>query len=212
MNKRKVISWIIAIVLVFLAGWSAVYVKHAEKINSIKIAKEEKKEQLQKKEDKVANMRRKISWHKSSETQKYPNVAANENLWVKVSKEKQRLSIMSGKKVIYRMYVSLGTHTAGYPNESKRKFPTGKFEISDKRGEFYFNQITGNGGKYWISWKGNGKYLIQTVPTNEHGKYLVSDAQNLGSQVNTNDSIWLSTKDAKWFYKNIKGNTKLVIE
>lgn len=49
MNKRKVISWIIAIVLVFLAGWSAVYVKHAEKINSIKIAKEEKKNSCKKK-------------------------------------------------------------------------------------------------------------------------------------------------------------------
>lgn len=43
MNKRKLVSWIVAILLVFLAGWSVVYVKHAEKINSVKIAKNEKK-------------------------------------------------------------------------------------------------------------------------------------------------------------------------
>ncbi|KRN26774.1 L,D-transpeptidase [Liquorilactobacillus mali] len=212
MNKRKLFSWVVAILLVFLAGWSVVYVKHAEKINSVKIAKEEKKQQQQKKEDKDANMRRPIKWRKSSETKKYPDVVGDKDLWVKVSQKKQRLYVMSGKKKVYQMYVSLGTHSAGYSNEGKKKFPTGTFEISNKRGEFYFNQVTGTGGKYWISWKGDGKYLIQSVPTNEHGKYIVSSAQNLGSQVDTNNSIWLSVKDAKWFYKNINGGTKLVIE
>ncbi|AUJ28894.1 L,D-transpeptidase [Liquorilactobacillus hordei] len=212
MNKHKLVSWIIAILLIFLAGWSVVYVKHAEKINSEKIAKEEKKQQLQKKEDKNANMRYPIKWRKSSQTTKYPNVFDDKNLWIKISQKKQRLYVMSGKKQRYQMYVSLGTHAAGYSNESKKVFPTGTFKISDKRGEFYYNQVTGNGGRYWISWKDNGKYVIQSVPTNEHGKYLVANAQSLGSQVDTNNSIWLSVRDAKWFYKNINGGTKLVIE
>lgn len=212
MNKRKLVSWIVAILLVFLAGWSVVYVKHAEKINSVKIAKNEKKQQQQKKEDQDANMRHPIKWRKSSEIKKYPDVFGDKSLWIKVSQKKQRLYVMSGKKKVYEMYVSLGTHSAGYSNESKKEFPTGTFNVSNKHGEFYFNQVTGNGGRYWVSWKGNGKYLIQSVPTNEHGKYIVSEARSLGSQVDTNNSIWLSVKDAKWFYKNINGGTKLVIE
>ncbi|WP_057895431.1 L,D-transpeptidase [Liquorilactobacillus oeni] len=212
MNKKKVISWAIAVILVVIAVWSVVYMHQTEKKNEVKIAKLAKKEAALKKRNIDPDMRRPINWRKSSEKKSYPNAKLIPNLWVKVSLSKQKMYIMSGKKTIYKMYVSAGTNEAGFPNNSKKKFPKGTFHIQEKRGTFFYSPVFDEGAKYWVSWRGDSKSMIHTVPTDEKGKYKLDQAQKLGKKMNTNSSIRLSVKDAKWFYKNVAAGTKLVIK
>ncbi|MCC7666157.1 L,D-transpeptidase [Liquorilactobacillus satsumensis] len=211
MNKKKIFAWAVALVLVCIAAGSVVYVRHVEKENQVKIAKQAKKEATLKKKSTDPEMRYPINWRKSSEKKDYPDAKFLPKMWVKVSLKRQRMYIMSGKKTVYKMYISAGTNAEGYSN-NKKKFPKGTFKVESKRGAFFYSPTINEGAKYWVSWKGDGKNMIHTVPTDEKGKYRTDQAQNLGQKEDTNGSIRLSVKDAKWFYENIAAGTKLVIE
>jgi lipoprotein-anchoring transpeptidase ErfK/SrfK len=209
MKKGKTLAWLIALIFVVLAGWSYVYVKQAEKRNAVKIEKEEHNEQNKKLASRNRHLRYPINWRKSSQTIQYPNAAAVTDLSVKVSLTEQRVYLLSGKKTIYTMYAA----TTRKIQEKSAQVPVGTSEIEPKKGEFFYNPQTDQGGKYWVSWKGNGKHLFQTVPTNIRKEYLTDKASLLGKKekVNTHGNIWLSVKDAKWFYNNIPSGTKVVV-
>ena len=146
----------------------------------------------------------KINWQKPSENKPYPKVADYPKMWVKVSKAKQRTYLMNGSKILYTMYCSTGSG-------GDRATPEGTFHIQAERGDFFYNQESGEGAKYWVSWKDHGVYLFHTVPTDSQGHFVESEAEKLGKNANSHECIRLSVPDAKWFYENIKEGTKVVI-
>lgn len=146
----------------------------------------------------------KINWQKPSENKPYPKVADYPKMWVKVSKAKQRTYLMNGSKILYTMYCSTGSGR-------DRATPEGTFHIQAERGDFFYNQESGEGAKYWVSWKDHGVYLFHTVPTDSQGHFVESEAEKLGKNANSHGCIRLSVPDAKWFYENIKEGTKVVI-
>ena len=148
-------------------------------------------------------MRTPINWQKSSETVAYPDVNAHPNLWIKVSKAKQRVYLIDDGKVLYTMYCSTGS--------GKSDTPTGTYHIQAERGTFFYNQSSNEGAKYWVSWKNHGEYLFHTVPTDANGNFVISEAKKLGKQAASLGCVRLSVPDAKWLYENIKEGTKVVI-
>lgn len=136
---------------------------------------------------------------------KYPVIRTKESIWIKVSKEKQRVYIMNGNKAIYTMICSSGLDTN--PNTST---PTGTFYIQAERGLSFYNPSEKEGAKYWVSWKGHGKFLFHTVATDKNGHYIKSEALKLGHKA-SHGCIRLSVSDAKWIYDHIKYRTKVMI-
>lgn len=148
-------------------------------------------------------MRTPIDWQKSSETVTYPDVNAHPDLWIKVSKKKQRVYLIDNGKVLYTMYCSTGT--------GKNDTPTGTYYIQAERGTYFYSQQSGEGAHYWVSWLNHGEYLFHSVPTDESGNYKLSEAKQLGKKAASHGCVRLSVPDAKWFYENIKEGTKVVI-
>ncbi|WP_311407779.1 L,D-transpeptidase [Liquorilactobacillus uvarum] len=213
MGKKKVLAWLIAIMLVCFAGWSVVHVKQAEKKNSIKLEKAAKKKaELKKKGIKNLDMRRPISWRKSSEKIDYPNIDLVEHFWIEVSTKKQRVYLKSGQKTIYTMYASISSPQKG--SKDVKALPKGTFYIQDQRGKFFYNPVSGEGAKYWVSWKGKGVHMFHSVPTDENKNYRHDEAGKLGKKgqnVNTHGNIRLSISDAKWMSGQVPKGTKVVI-
>lgn len=145
-----------------------------------------------------------IDWRKPSENQPYPDVNAHPDMWIKVSEAKQRVYLMDHDKVLYMMYCSTGSG-------GDRATPTGTYQIQPERGDHFFNQASGEGANYWVSWKDHGIYLFHSVPVDAQGHYVESEAQQLGKRANSHGCIRLSVPDAKWMYQNIKVGTKVVI-
>lgn len=142
-------------------------------------------------------------WQHSSESHSYPNISQYPHLWILVSKKKQRVYLINRGKVLYTMYASTGT--------GKNNTPTGTYHIQAERGLSFFNAKSGEGARYWVSWKNHGEYLFHSVPINRRGQYVISEAQNLGKTANSHGCVRLSVPDAKWMYQNIKQGTKVVI-
>lgn len=86
MKKNNLIYWIVAIILVGIAGWSAVHMHHLESKNAVKVSREMKisssiSRHIKKitKEQKKA-MRKKVDWNKPSMTKAYPDVSKYKNV------------------------------------------------------------------------------------------------------------------------------------
>jgi lipoprotein-anchoring transpeptidase ErfK/SrfK len=135
----------------------------------------------------------------------YPVLGTNDNIWIKVSKEKQRVYIMNDNKIIYTMICSTGLDTS--PDTST---PEGTFYIQRERGTSFYNPSEQEGAKYWVSWKNNGEFLFHTVATDKNGNVIPSEAMKLGHKA-SHGCVRLAVPDAKWIYDNIKYNTKVVI-
>lgn len=135
----------------------------------------------------------------------YPVIGPNESIWIKVSKEKQRVYIMNGNKPIYTMICSSGLDTN--PDTST---PVGTFYIQQERGLSFYNPSEKEGAEYWVSWKNHGEFLFHSVATDKNGNVIKSEAMKLGHKA-SHGCIRLSVPDAKWIYDHIKYNTKVVI-
>lgn len=144
----------------------------------------------------------KINWRKSSENKPYPDLNKLSNVWIHVSIANQRVYIKDGNKTVYTMYASTGIHNST---------PRGTFHIQAERGDFFYNQSSGEGAHYWVSFKDHGVYLFHTVPTDQYGKYNVKEADQLGKTAKSHGCVRLSVPDAKWFYNHVKEGTKVVI-
>lgn len=156
-------------------------------------------------------MRHPISWRKSSETKPYPNLHKVKHLWIRVSLNKNRTYIMSGKHIIYTMYSSGGVYKK-INGQRQSLTPTGTYHIQPERGTYFYNAGVGEGAHYYVSWKGNGVYLFHSVPTHQNGKYIVSNADKLGKDVASHGCIHLSIADSKWLYENVPVGTKVIIK
>lgn len=129
-----------------------------------------------------------------------PDLSKYKDLSVRVSLDDQRVYVMSGSTVIYTMICSSGTGD---------NTPTGTYKVQN-RGKTFFNGSEQMGANYWVSWKNYGEYLFHTVPTDENGQYIVSEALKLGHKASSG-CIRLTVDDAKWFYDELPENTTVVI-
>lgn len=145
-----------------------------------------------------------VDWRGPSEDKPYPDVNKYPKMWIKVSTTARRVYLMDGQKVLYTMLCS--------PGAKGQETPKGNFEIQSERGDNFFNQGSGEGANYWVSFKDHGIYLFHSVPVDKNGNYNEQEAKELGKSSNSHGCVRLSVSDAKWFYKNIKTGTKVVIE
>jgi lipoprotein-anchoring transpeptidase ErfK/SrfK len=135
----------------------------------------------------------------------YPVLGPNDPIWIKVSKEKQRVYIMKGNKIMYTMVCSTGLDTN--PDTST---PEGTFHIQQEKGKSFYNGSEKEGAKYWVSWKNHGEFLFHSVATDKNGNVIKSEAMKLGHKA-SHGCVRLAVPDAKWIYDNISYNTKVVI-
>ncbi|CUS27068.1 cell surface protein [Paucilactobacillus oligofermentans DSM 15707 = LMG 22743] len=146
----------------------------------------------------------KVNWKKSSEKVAYPDLSKYPNAWIHVSLAKNRTYIMNGNDVLYTMYCSTGS---GGDNAT----PTGTYYIQAERGTSFYSAKGGEGANYWVSWKDHGVYLFHTVPVDENGNYILSEAKELGKESNSHGCVRLSVPDAKWIYNNVPEGMKVSI-
>lgn len=177
---------------------------HAQKTPA-KVTQTKKKPAKAKKVPKKTNMRTPIDWRKSSETVAYPDLDQAKDFWIHVSTKKSRVYLMDGKRKLYTMYASTG---AG----GDQATPKGTWYIEPERGDFFYNGESGEGAKYWISFKDHGVYLFHSVPTDQNGNFIEDEAKDLGKKARSHGCVRLSVADAKWMYENLETNTKVVID
>lgn len=142
-----------------------------------------------------------IDWHNPSETLPYPTLEAGD--WLDVALADQRVYIKRGAETLYTMYCSTGAATS--------PTPTGTYYIQAERGESFYNEKSGEGANYWVSWKNHGEYLFHSVPVDKNGQYIESEAAQLGKVSNSHGCIRLSIADAKWLYETVQQGMKVVI-
>lgn len=142
-----------------------------------------------------------VDWTKPSQTKAYPTVTADDPVILTVNLAKQRVYINQKDRLVYTMYCSTGM------NDST---PHGTFHIIDRGANFY-NPTEKMGANYWTSFKGT-TYLFHTVPTDENGKYIASEAVYLGKKPSSHGCVRLSIPDAKWINEHVPGGTKVVIK
>jgi len=201
LNYKTIISAIfILLALMIIAG-----IAHTSKVDDAKEQAVASSQSVKKaKAASSAKAASTIDWQASSEKKAYPDVNKYPNMWVKVSIKKQRVYLMNGNKVLYTMYCSTGS--------KESPTPTGTFYIQSERGDFFYNAESGEGAKNYVSFLNHGEYLFHSVPTDQNGNFIESEAKELGKESNSHGCVRLSVADSKWFYDNIKEGTKVVIE
>lgn len=132
----------------------------------------------------------------------FPDLSKYDDLRISVSLDKQEMYIFSGKGMIFIAQIS-----SGRPSSPT---PTGDYVIENERGEWHYNERTGEGMYYWVSFKDHGIYLFHSLPTDINGKEDSQAAKNFGQPV-SNGCIRLSRTVAKWFYENIPEGTPVII-
>ncbi|WP_261810298.1 L,D-transpeptidase [Levilactobacillus humaensis] len=192
---RRFRQLLVIVVLVLVAGFGINRVIQRTSANRTPVAQTIRKKFTATKQ---------INWREPSEDKAYPNLKSYPNAWLDVNTSKQRVYVRSGNKVLYTMYCSTGT---GKDNAT----PHGTYYIQAERGKFFYNQNSGEGAKYWVSWKDHGIYLFHSVPTDKNGNYIESEAKQLGKTAASHGCVRLSVADAKWVYTNVPYGMKVVI-
>ncbi|MBW1604928.1 L,D-transpeptidase [Lactobacillus sp. Sy-1] len=205
MKKRLLMIPILA--LLVLAGCSNSSQQTSQQSSSqkiTKVAKSKTSSSANTSSESKSTADRQINWHRPSESKPYPNMKLSNHNWLKVSIKQQRVFVMSPKnQVLYTMNASTGANNST---------PRGTYHIQAERGTFFYNKSSKEGARYWTSWKDHGIYLFHTVPTNAKGKYIKSEAEQLGKTANSHGCIRLSIPDAKWINQNVPTGTKVVIK
>lgn len=114
----------------------------------------------------------------------------------------QKTTVYTGKKNNWNSIKSFICST-GIKGQST---PKGAFIIQQK-GEWFFSSKYGQGGKYWIQFKGN--YLFHSVPFNADQSKVLDNT--LGTPA-SHGCIRLAEENSKWLYDNIPAGTKLIIK
>lgn len=158
------------------------------------------------------HLRTPIDWQKSSETIPYPDLTKVQDLWIKVNIKDNRVYLYDGHHKIYTMYCSAGVEKKD-PKTGKMKSatPTGTFHVQQERGDKFFNSAVKVGANYYVSWHDHGQYLFHSVPTDENGHYIKSEAAKLGKSTASHGCVRLSVPDAKWMEEHLPVGTKVVV-
>lgn len=141
-------------------------------------------------------------WKKS--TGDYPNLENVTDLKILVDTKNQKTFLYDGSKRLTTFIVSTGIL------DGDSNTPLGDYVIENERGENFFAASFGEGANYWVSFKDHGVYLFHSVPTDENGDYIVSEAEKLGKPA-SHGCVRMSVPDAKWFYENIPTGTPVKV-
>jgi len=120
---------------------------------------------------------------------------------VEVSIEEQRVRVYRAGELVREMVASTGT-----PDQPT---PTGQFRIQN-RGEWFYSNKYRQGARWWVSFKGWGKYLFHSVPMDAQQRIIPEEAAKLG-QPASHGCVRLSLEDARWFYETIPAGTPVHI-
>lgn len=86
-----------------------------------------------------------------------------------------------------------------------KETPKGIFAVTN-RGEWFFAEEFGQGGKYWVQFMGD--YLFHSLPFDKTQTVVLDDT--LGTPA-SHGCIRLKVEDSKWLYDNIANDTKIII-
>lgn len=134
----------------------------------------------------------------------YPDLEKVNDLKILVDTKNQKTFLYDGSERLTSFIVSTGIL------DGDSNTPLGDYVIENERGENFFAASFGEGANYWVSFKDHGIYLFHSVPTDENGDYIVSEAEKLGKPA-SHGCVRMSVPDAKWFYENIPTGTPVKI-
>lgn len=134
----------------------------------------------------------------------YPDLENVTDLKILVDTKNQKTFLYDGNERLTSFVVSTGIL------DGDSNTPLGDYVIENERGENFFAASFGEGANYWVSFKDHGIYLFHSVPTDENGDYIVSEAEKLGKPA-SHGCVRMSVPDAKWFYENIPTGTPVKI-
>ena len=134
----------------------------------------------------------------------YPDLEKVNDLKILVDTKNQKTFLYDGSERLTSFVVSTGIL------DGDSNTPLGDYVIENERGENFFAASFGEGANYWVSFKDHGIYLFHSVPTDENGDYIVSEAEKLGKPA-SHGCVRMSVPDAKWFYENIPTGTPVKI-
>ena len=137
-------------------------------------------------------------------TSDYPDLEKVNDLKILVDTKNQKTFLYDGSERLTSFVVSTGIL------DGDSNTPLGDYVIENERGENFFAASFGEGANYWVSFKDHGIYLFHSVPTDENGDYIVSEAEKLGKPA-SHGCVRMSVPDAKWFYENIPTGTPVKI-
>lgn len=133
----------------------------------------------------------------------YPQLSKQSAISLEVDLARQRVYIKADGKTIYTMVASTGLDGST---------PRGNFTIGGNtditRGESFYNPSEKMGAKNWV--RITGSILFHSIPTDNKGNFITSEAQKLGSPA-SHGCVRLSVPDSKWIYDNIRTGTPVRI-
>lgn len=153
-------------------------------------------------ENEDAKVNDKNLWKKP--TGNYPDLEKVNDLKILVDTKNQKTYLYDGSERLSSFVVSTGIL------DGESNTPLGDYVIENERGDSFFTPRFGEGANYWVSFKDHGIYLFHSVPTDENGDYIVSEAEKLGKPA-SHGCIRMSVPDSKWFYENIPTGTPVKV-
>lgn len=129
------------------------------------------------------------------------SISSKTNYFVYLNLEEQKTYVYEGSTNNWELVKEFISST-GLPG---KETPKGIFAVTN-RGEWFFSDEFGQGGKYWVQFMGD--YLFHSVPFDETQTTVLDDT--LGTPA-SHGCIRLKVEDAKWLYDNIEDDTKIII-
>ncbi len=129
------------------------------------------------------------------------SINSKTNYFVYLNLEEQKTYVYKGSTNDWDLVKEFYCST-GLPG---KETPKGIFAVTN-RGEWFFSDEFGQGGKYWVQFMGD--YLFHSIPFDETQSVILDDT--LGTPA-SHGCIRLDVEDAKWLYDNIANDTKIII-
>jgi lipoprotein-anchoring transpeptidase ErfK/SrfK len=129
------------------------------------------------------------------------SISSKTNYFVYLNLEEQKTYVYKGSTNNWDLVKEFSCST-GLPG---KETPKGIFAVTN-RGEWFFSDEFGQGGKYWVQFMGD--YLFHSLPFDETQSVILDDTLGTPS---SHGCIRLNVEDAKWLYDNVANDTKIII-
>ncbi|MCR1952942.1 L,D-transpeptidase family protein [Clostridium sp. DSM 100503] len=129
------------------------------------------------------------------------SISSKTNYFVYLNLDEQKTYVYEGSTNNWDLVKEFDCST-GLPG---KETPKGIFAVTH-RGEWFFSDEFGQGGKYWVQFMGD--YLFHSLPFDETQSVILDDT--LGTPA-SHGCIRLNVEDAKWLYDNVANDTKIII-
>jgi lipoprotein-anchoring transpeptidase ErfK/SrfK len=115
---------------------------------------------------------------------------------------KQNIDVIKDENIIKNIPCS-----TGIIGDQDTETPLGIFYVQDK-GEYFYSNKYKEGARYYIKFFSN--YLIHSIPVDEKGNIIEDERKKIGFPA-SHGCIRISIQDAEWIYKNIPGNSAVIV-